>query len=196
MITMTEPSFLAALSLLAFPLDATGQQPVREVLADPAMDMKRPADREKAVRKVRDIEDKRLANARPKGRALGLALRVEMPGGNLLRSSPQTLDDPGLIVGLWDAAGGWATHQEFATGSRLTNMNGTAMHYHSMHVAGAIGALGVNSSARGMANAVKINCYDWNNHTSEVLAAGATTPVADGGVAVPPKFLRVRVPNE
>ena len=95
---------------------------------------------------------------------------------DLVRTSPYTLDGSGLTVGVWDAGGGRPTHQEFATGtgSRLTNMNGTYTHYHSMHVAGTIAAFGVDPLSRGMANNAKINSFDWNSDMSEMLAAGAT----------------------
>ena len=94
---------------------------------------------------------------------------------NLVQTSPYTLNGSGLTVGVWDAGGGRPTHQEFATPARrVTNMNGTYTHYHSMHVAGTIAAFGVNPLSRGMANNAKINSYDWNSDMSEMLAAGAT----------------------
>ena len=194
---------LLLLTVLLCASAAMARDEITDVLADPALNMSRPADRAQAVKRIEAIENARLQNARAKGRAMGLPLRMEKPEGgvrelvdfvgdkpvyletmnadaaistaaDLVRTSPYTLNGSGLTVGVWDAGGGRPTHQEFATGSRLTNMNGTYTHYHSMHVAGTIAAFGVNPLARGMANNAKINSYDWNSDMSEMLAAGAT----------------------
>jgi autotransporter-associated beta strand protein len=182
---------------------ALAQEKISDVFADPTIDFSRPADRARAMKRIEVIENARLQDARAKGKAMGLPLRREKPGGgvqelidfegekpvyletknanaaistaaNLVRTSPYMLDGSGLTVGVWDAAGGRPTHQEFATDSRLTNMNGTAMNYHSMHVAGTIAALGVDALSRGMANNARINSYDWNSDISEMGTAGAT----------------------
>ncbi len=181
------------------------QEEIADVFADPAIDFFRPADRARAMKRIEAIENARLQNARARAMAMGLPLRIEKPGGgvqelidfdgeqpvyletknanaaisttaNLVQTSPYMLDGSGLTVGVWDAAGGRPTHQEFATGSRLTNMNGTATNFHSMHVAGTIAALGVDAPSRGMANAARINSYDWNSDISEMGSAGATAP--------------------
>jgi autotransporter-associated beta strand protein len=187
---------------------ALAQEEIPDVFADPTIDFFRPADRARAMKRIEAIENARLQNARARGRAMGLPLRVEKPGGgvqelidfrgaqpvyletknanaaistaaDLVQTSPYMLDGSGLTVGVWDAAGGRPTHQEFATGSRLTNMNGTTTNYHSMHVAGTIAALGVDAPSRGMANAARIKSYDWNSDLSEMGTAGATAPGQD-----------------
>lgn len=197
------PSLAAGLLLLAFAFQAPAQEAISEILSDPAIDFSRPAERARAMERIEAIENARLQNARARGMAMGLPLRMQKPGGgvkelidfdgdqpvyletknanaaistaaNLVRTSPYTLDGTGLTVGVWDAAGGRPTHQEFVTGSRLTNMNGTTTNYHSMHVAGTIAALGVDAPSRGMANAARINSYDWNSDISEMGTAGAT----------------------
>jgi Subtilase family len=95
-------------------------------------------------------------------------------GANLTWTSPHTLNGSGLIVGVWDGGMGRPTHQEFATGSRLVSIDGGGMSAHAMHVAGTIGAAGVNASARGMANAAKVHSYTSGNDKSEMTANGAS----------------------
>lgn len=184
---------------------AMAEEDISDVFADPAIDFSRPADRARAMTRIEAIENARLREARARARAMGLALRVEKPGGGVQElidfngdhpvyletknanaaistaadrvwTSPYMLDGSGLTVGVWDAAGGRPTHREFATGSRLTNMNGTATNFHSMHVAGTIAALGVDALSRGMANAARIHSYDWNSDISEMGGSGATAP--------------------
>jgi len=179
------------------------QERAADVLNDRTLDLKRPADRAKAVGRMKIIEDRRLQNARARGRALGIPLVETLPNGgwrqlvdfdaegpvfrvsrntnaaistaaDLTWSSPHTLNGAGLIVGVWDGGIGRATHQEFATGSRLVNIDTGSMSAHAMHIAGTIGAFGVNSSARGMANASKIHSYNQTNDYSEMTSAGAT----------------------
>jgi len=181
----------------------SAQERAADVLHDRTLDLKRPADREKAVGRMKVIEDQRLRNAHARGRALGIPLMETLPNGgwrqlvdfdaegpvfrvsrnlnaaistaaNLTWTSPHTLDGSGVIAGVWDGGIGRATHQEFATGSRLVNIDTGSMSAHGMHIAGTIAAFGVNTSARGMANAAKIYSYNHTNDYSEMTAAGAT----------------------
>ncbi|MEI6176223.1 MAG: S8 family serine peptidase [Verrucomicrobiota bacterium] len=179
------------------------QERVADVLNDRALNMKRPADRDKAVARMKIIEDRRLQNAHARGRALGIPLFENLPNGgwrelvdfdaegpvfrasrnynaaistgaNLTWTSPYGLNGSGLIVGVWDGGLGRPTHQEFATGSRLVNIDAGSMSDHAMHIAGTIGAFGVNSSTHGMANAAKIHSYTSGNDKSEMTTAGAS----------------------
>ncbi|HSP41261.1 MAG TPA: S8 family serine peptidase, partial [Luteolibacter sp.] len=201
----TNPYSVAATILLACTTLVSAQEEIADVLADPALSLSRPADRERIAARITEIENRRLASARAKGRAMGLPLRFKKPGGgtqelidfkgeepvylttlntnaaistgaNLLSTSPYSLNGAGLTVGVWDAAGGRPTHQEFSAGSRLVNKNGPATDEHAMHVAGTIAASGFNSAARGMANAARIDSYDWNNDLGEMTLAAATAP--------------------
>ncbi|MBD1903891.1 S8 family serine peptidase [Trichocoleus sp. DQ-A3] len=83
------------------------------------------------------------------------------------------LNGSGVTVGVWDQGKVRNTHQEF--GSRVV-ISDSASNFndHATHVAGTIGATGVNSEARGMANQVNIRSYDWNNHFQELEAAAKT----------------------
>ena len=94
------------------------------------------------------------------------------------------LDGTGITVGVWDVGPLDNTHPEFKnntnTTSRLTNVDitsvsgETSFSDHATHVAGTIGAKGLDASARGMATNVNINSYNWNNDKAEmVLAASA-----------------------
>jgi len=77
----------------------------------------------------------------------------------------------GYTVGVWDAGAARATHQEF--GGRLTVVDAVGLQDHSTHVAGTIGAAGVNPSARGMGNALAIRSRDWGNDYAEMNADAA-----------------------
>src|SRR5699024_9611611 len=47
----------------------------------------------------------------------------------------------------------------------------TSNSHHATHVAGTIGAYGVDPDAKGMAPMANIITYDWTNDTQEVMAA-------------------------
>ncbi|MDI6447748.1 S8 family serine peptidase [Anaerobaca lacustris] len=92
---------------------------------------------------------------------------------------PWDLDGAGLAVGVWDAAGARQTHQEFQglngqSRIRIGNSFGTSAH--STHVAGTVGATGVVASATGMAPAVGVESYNWNNDTGTMSLRAARTP--------------------
>ena len=133
---------LLLLTILLGASAAMAREEITDVLADPALNMSRPADRALAIKRIEAIENARQQSARAKARAMGLPLRVEKPGGlkelvdfvgdkpiylvthnanaaistaaNLVQTSPYTLDGSGLTVAVWDAGGGRPTHQEFA----------------------------------------------------------------------------------
>jgi len=88
-----------------------------------------------------------------------------------------SLTGNGLTVGVWDAGDVRASHQEFGAPSRVTVVDGVGVRSHSTHVAGTIGAAGVNPSARGMASQVGIRSRDWTNDYAE-MAADASLIVA------------------
>ena len=82
------------------------------------------------------------------------------------------LDGTGINSGVWEAGGNiLASHQEF--GSRVTVLNGGGVTYHATHVAGTIGAVGVNNDAKGMAYNSTIDGYTATNDESEMAAAAA-----------------------
>lgn len=76
------------------------------------------------------------------------------------------LTGAGVTVGVWDGGAILSTHQEF--GGRVTVIDNVALSDHATHVAGTIGAAGINPAARGMANQVQIRSFDWNNDYQEL----------------------------
>jgi hypothetical protein len=102
---------------------------------------------------------------------------------NLVRNTPPyNLNGSNLTVGVWDAGDVRDTHQEFDTRVALKDNVGT--HYHSTHVAGTIGAAGIDPAALGMAPNVYIDSYDWNLDESEMAAAAASYPAEPGKIYV------------
>lgn len=88
-------------------------------------------------------------------------------------TTPYNLDGSGLTVGLWDGSGARTTHQEF--GSRIHIMDGAfSPSDHATHVAGTIGAVGIDPRALGMAPGVKIDSYDFEDDTEEIAQRGAS----------------------
>lgn len=89
------------------------------------------------------------------------------------------LTGKGWAVGVWDAAGVRATHQEFVGPdgqSRVKIRDSLVTSSHSTHVAGTIAAAGADSNAKGMAPGARIESYDWNNDTAQMLSRAATGP--------------------
>ena len=96
-------------------------------------------------------------------------------GANQLAPSPYSLDGTGVRIGIWDGGPVRSTHQEFATG-RVTKKDSSATgDNHATHVAGTIGATGVDPLAKGMAPKVNIDSYEWTNDYAEMTAAGTAT---------------------
>lgn len=81
-------------------------------------------------------------------------------------AAPYNLNGAGLTIGLWDGGAARSTHQELT--GRVTIKDGAAADDHATHVAGTIGASGVNASALGMAPSVHIDSYEWTNDAGEM----------------------------
>ena len=97
-------------------------------------------------------------------------------GANLLAPAPYSLDGTGLKVGVWDGDPILGTHQELT--GRVTRKDTTASIAagdHATHVAGTIGATGVDINAKGMSPKIKIDSYEWTSDYAEMTAAGAAT---------------------
>ncbi len=195
------PSVIALLSALVFAGPVTAQERIADLLADPATQLSRPADRARVVARMAGIENARRQNARARATLLGLPLRTAAANGriqeianfegdhpvyftshnvnaaistgaNLLRTSPYSLNGSGVTIGLWDGGSARSAHQEF--GGRVTVMDGAGFVDHATHVGGTLIATGVNAAARGMANSAIVNSYDWNSDLSEMASRGAT----------------------
>jgi hypothetical protein len=96
--------------------------------------------------------------------------------------SPYNLDGSGQTVGVWDGDEIYTAHQEFS-GGRVTIYDSTPdPHWHATHVAGTIGASGVQSSAKGMAPAVLLDSYDWNSDIGEMTDRAASYPGEPGKI--------------
>jgi hypothetical protein len=203
---MKSKCYLAAgLLLLSQLTHSVARESIADVLADPKLDLSRPADRASSVARIKTIENQRAEHARAKAKALGLQMRTKKPNGgvieivdfegdqpiyletknlnaaistgvNLLQTSPYSLDGSGLIVGVWDAGSVRNTHQEFATGGRVSIMDGASLDDHATHVGGTIGAAGFSPSRKGMAFNAFIESFDWNNDLSEMTSRAATKP--------------------
>ena len=98
------------------------------------------------------------------------------------------LDGTGITVRVWDGGPVQTTHAEFQnadnTLSRTTNVESLNTDgsgdpdFHGTHVTGTISAKGVNPSAKGMASAITVRNYNFNNDTSEmVVAVNETVPM-------------------
>ncbi len=78
----------------------------------------------------------------------------------------------GILVGMWDGALIRTSHREF--GSRAYTFDtGMDIDGHPTHVAGTIGASGLNPSSRGMASQCFIEGYDWNSDVAEMRRAAS-----------------------
>jgi len=84
------------------------------------------------------------------------------------------LTGSGYIVGVWDAGHVLSTHQEFFDGlsSRVTIKNTGTAADHPTHIAGTIGASGVDEGALGMAPAVEIWSYALSFATNDLTELG------------------------
>ncbi|MFK7832787.1 MAG: S8 family serine peptidase [Winogradskyella sp.] len=90
------------------------------------------------------------------------------------------LDGSGMTVGVWDGGPVQSSHPEFAIppiSSRVLGIDSetpdgdSGFSNHGTHVAGTIGASGVDPLAKGMATAVEIKSYGWINDYSEMITA-------------------------
>ncbi len=78
-------------------------------------------------------------------------------------------------LGQWDAGAVRNTHQEFTNNgpTRVTNMDGSSIHYHSTNVAGVMVSAGLVNSAKGSAYGAKLKAWNWTNENSELASAAA-----------------------
>ncbi|MFC1633543.1 S8 family serine peptidase [Planctomycetota bacterium] len=90
-------------------------------------------------------------------------------------TAPYNLDGSGFTIGVWDGGGILRTHQEF--GSRIHIIDGAfSPSDHATHVAGTIGAAGIDPRALGMAPGVNVDSYDFEGDTDEMAQRGASIP--------------------
>ena len=174
--------------------------PVTEILS--GVDMTDPAQRQEAVAEMERLGEIRRVELEAKAAALGVPMRLVKPDGgvselfafrgddplyrstlnaeaaissaaSLIRQTPPyNLSGAGLRVGVWDGGSVRATHREF--GGRVTLRNpGSPLDDHGTHVAGTVAASGVDIRAKGMAPAVAVDSYDWDDDYTEMSAAGA-----------------------
>ena len=112
---------------------------------------------------------------RPLYRATCNANAAISSGANLLWAAPYGVTGNGGTVGVWDASSALTTHQEY--GGRVTTKDGSgATSDHSSHVVGTVCAAGIDAAAKGMAPAVRVDSYDWDNDSGEMTARGAAVP--------------------
>lgn len=176
-------------------------QPALEVLTDPTQDWSQPEGRQKGAERLRTAEEQQRARTEAKATSLGLPLRRMLARGRVsqihdfseehpryrttfnvtaaitagtapLQSAPFSLLGSNVTVGVWDAGGARAAHQEFS--GRLSVRDGASADDHATHVSGTIAASGVDLNARGMAPAASVASYDWDFADSEMIAAAAT----------------------
>ncbi len=168
-------------------------------------DMSDPEIRALKVAELRLLDERQNLAVEDKARQLGVPLRIDGPGhkvsklydfrgdeplyrstlnknaaistaANLLAPAPYALDGTGIKVGVWDGDPIRGTHQELTGRITLKDTAASvAAGDHATHVAGTIGATGVNSNAKGMAPKINIDSYEWTSDYAEMTAAGAAT---------------------
>lgn len=172
-----------------------------------------PEVRARVVAEMTAAEDARYQAVLEKAAELDIPVRVEGPGHRVailhdfrgdepvyrttlnanaaissnasqIREAPYALNGSGIKVGVWDGGYVRYSHQEF--GGRVTVKGGEVGNYvdHATHVAGTIGASGVQPAAKGMAPSVAIDSYDWNNDYAEMTAAGTVSSSDTSGVPI------------
>jgi len=171
-----------------------------------------PGVRDQAVAEMRALEERQRAAVLAKAKELNVPLRIDGVGGNvselydfrgdepiyrktlnvnaaissganLVSPAPYNLDGTGIRVGIWDEARVRTTHQELA--GRVTIMGRRTSRIesdHATHVAGTVGASGINANAKGMAPKVNIDSYDWSFDESEMASAGAASPTDSSAI--------------
>lgn len=174
---------------------------VASILAD--ADMEDPEIRARKVAELKLLEEAQHNAVTAKANELGIPLRKDGPGhkvsilydirgeeplyrttlnanaaittgANLVAAAPYNLDGTGVKIGIWDGGSVRSTHQELTGRVTLRNSR-AAVDDHATHVAGTIGATGVQSAAKGMAPKATIDSYDWNSDYAEMTAAGAAS---------------------
>ena len=108
------------------------------------------------------------------------------PGGDL----GLNLEGENMVFGVWETGGhGRPTHVEF------TNSDGTSrvslgdaatpnIGFHAAHVAGTVGANGINISAKGMAPKSSIVAYNASSDSSETITITNTTSTSDDSIGL------------
>ncbi|MGI5867858.1 MAG: S8 family serine peptidase [Kiritimatiellia bacterium] len=168
-----------------------------------AANMRDPAQRAEVVGRLREIHRARKAEAVRQAGLRGMPIRVEhadgslielmdwidgkplyyttvnanaaiSTGANLVRAAPHAMDGAGWTVGVWDGGGVRTNHVEFGDRVTIKDKGITSFNDHSTHVAGTIGAKGVKPDVMGMAPAVMIDSYDWDDDASETASRGAS----------------------
>lgn len=195
----------AALCLLLIAVSSaftagTERASVPELLA--RQPLTQPRNRAATVREIGRIERARKADAIARAEREGLPVRLTTRSGNIRElmafvdghplyattrnfnaaittAADRTravfaVDGRGFTVGIWDAGAARASHEAF--GGRVTIRDAAVSNGHATHVAGTIGASGVNNQAQGMSPAVFLDSYDWNSDRSELTARGAAYP--------------------
>ncbi len=89
------------------------------------------------------------------------------------------LTGAGVNVGVWDGGEVLPTHQEFYAGQITNNDSFEGLNGHATHVAGTIGAAGVDSEARGMAPDVAIQTWDFHDDIAEMTTAAPSLQVSN-----------------
>jgi hypothetical protein len=91
-------------------------------------------------------------------------------------------------VGLWDEGDVLSTHQELSGRVLLLQRHRKRLmsqpSSHATHVAGTIGASGVNSSALGMAPAVTIASYNYNQDLAEATGRAMSDPTETDAIQI------------
>jgi len=96
-------------------------------------------------------------------------------GADLVRNTaPYDVNGANLIVGIWDGGAVRPTHQELT--GRVLVMDGASNKNHSTHVGGTVAAAGIKPTAQGMAPAVLIDSYEWNDDLSEMASRAMSYP--------------------
>lgn len=94
---------------------------------------------------------------------------------DLVRNTPPyDINGFGVVVGVWDGGAIRATHRELT--GRVSIRDSGSSFDHATHVAGTIGATGVDPSAIGMAPSAGIDSYDWTSDLGEMTARAMAVP--------------------
>ena len=187
---------------------AANGKSIAEILKD--ADMSQSDVRARVVAEMRLLEERQHQAVMAKARQLGTPLRIDGPGhkvstlydfhgdepvyrttlnanaaissaANLVAPAPYSLDGTGVKVGVWDGGSVRETHQEL-TGRVIKKDSSSAVDDHATHVAGTIGASGVQANAKGMAPAVSIDSYEWTDDYAEMTAAGTVSAGDASGI--------------
>jgi hypothetical protein len=89
-------------------------------------------------------------------------------------SSQFELNGSNIQVGIWDGGKVYQLHQEFSGLGRLWQRDTPVFFLaHSTHIAGTIGALGINPLSKGIANNSYLLAYDYSNDFAEMALAAS-----------------------